>query len=149
MPISHHAGDMEPRMRVNRSLFAVMCILLLGGCGSSPAGPPRLPLNYGDLQQRESTIQLDEGGVGVVENLPLAMSQGSDCQTSGTRSYSGPVDWHMVSTYQGRMTADGMVVTVQIKASFGEPDWSRIYVNSCTSDSSLGGWVTFDGGTGP
>jgi len=85
----------------------------------------------------------------VVENLPLATSQGPDCQTSGTRSYSGPVDWHMVSTYQGQMTADGVAVTVQIKASFGEPDWSRIYVNSCTSDSSLGGWVTFDGGTGP
>lgn len=85
----------------------------------------------------------------MVENLPLATAVGSDCQSDGTSAFSGQVDWRMVSNYEAQMTADGSVFVLRVKGSFGVPDWSTVYVNSCTGDPDLGGWTTFVGGTGP
>lgn len=136
-------------MTIVRMVTAATLIALLGGCSSSPEAPPRLPLSYVDRLHRESTIQLDEGGVGTVAHLLLALSTGPDCIDGRTDSYSGQVEWRLISDYQAQMTADGTVVYLRIKGSFGVPDWSTIYLNSCTGDTDLGGWTTFVGGTGP
>jgi len=55
----------------------------------------------------------------------------------------------MVGDGEAEVTADGVTVYLSVKWSFGTLDWSTIYLNPCTNDPELGGWIKYIGGTGP
>jgi hypothetical protein len=142
---------MGDQVAKKRAFAVVLAGFLLAAtvCGASASGPPHLPLHWVDFSTYESSIVLKTDGQGEASNLSLAPPAGVDCGSRDLSGYSGSIEWRMVSDYQARMSVDGIDVYMRVKGSFGEPDWSTIYLNLCTNDPDQGGWTTFIGGTGP
>lgn len=121
-------------------VFAMFIASVVAGCTPNPEFTP--PIRWegtyreATFREVEIVVQLNQDGVGYVENLPIGMAQegkyAGGCVADSTERYTGEIAWRSVSEYGVEISfPDSQYILGSGSGRFGTQDWSETWIGAC------------------